>query len=494
MTGTLDIRRFAFRQGPGKRYLGEQGDIDDAELTASLVPPATARGILGAPLPLSSRDTLADVRFPDPVTVAPAERLGQLLLLALGLQRREPDNRHNDHRAVASGRAKFPVHVFVQWPDRLAYLDLYRHALIDAGPRTATDPGVTLLLAARYADLPSPYGRLRYAVGEAELGVTLRAVATAADVLGVEASATLTGPRCRAAAAELAATGPGVWSAPVLLDLIGLPTRPALRTLPGAPRPVPDAVDRLLAGPPSDSITESATVSAARLDPPATPPGRARALPTSRPHPDPDGPGPSWAEVLWTRSAGRVPERLWGFAFQPAPVPAAALPALLAWAAVPPPLPIDLADRLRSRVVLRGVTGFADGVYRLDPGTGTLTLQRKDSRVFAAAQAGFGQPPAPDTDSGLRHACLALVVSADVDKLLTDLGPVGLSLVNLWCGWTSHGLCLAAAAAGLAARPARSYDEHTLAMVLDLPRGELPVFLTVCGHSRLTGPALDLRP
>jgi hypothetical protein len=187
---------------------------------------------------------------------------------------------------------------------------------------------------------------------------------------------------------------------------------------------------------------------------------------------------------------------LWGFAFQPAPVPAATLSALLAWATVPPPspLPADLADRLRTRVILRGVTGVADGVYRLHPASGTLTLQRKDSRVFAAAQAGFGQPPAPDTDSGLRHAALAFVVSADVDGLLADLGPVGLSLVNLWCGWTSHGLCLAAAAAGLAARPARSYDEHTLAMLLDLPPGELPVFLTVCGHSRLTGPALDLRP
>ncbi|HWB35539.1 MAG TPA: hypothetical protein VHA75_05885, partial [Rugosimonospora sp.] len=138
------------------------------------------------------------------------------------------------------------------------------------------------------------------------------------------------------------------------------------------------------------------------------------------------------------------------------------------------------------------VTGRTDGLYRLEP-TGPR-LVRADSRVLAAAQAGFGQPPAPDTDSGLRHAVVVAVTSARVGDLLAEHGAAGLGLLNLACGWASHGICLAAARYDLAARPARSYDEHHLAPLLDLPPGELPVFLTACGRSRHIGLQLDLRP
>jgi hypothetical protein len=321
------------------------------------------------------------------------------------------------------------------------------------------------------------------------LGVTVRALCTAAQALGVPARLVLDGERCRRAAAHLAGTGPGDWSAPVLVDLDGLPDPPSL-PLPGGPRPVPAELDALLHRISPPSVAEARAVSAARLDLPEVAAPRAVSTPPATPDPG----EPSWARVLWDRGAGRVPGQRWGFACQPGPVPARVLDTVVDWATVPPPHPLlaHVATRLRTSLLVRGVTGHTDGVYRLEPAGPRLI--RADSRVFTAAQAGFGQLPAPDTDSGMRHAAFVVVSSVRIGDLLADLGADGLGLLNLACGWASHGVCLAAARYDLAARPARSYDEYHLAPLLYLPPGELPVFLTACGRSRHIGLQLDLRP
>ena len=111
------VRRFAYVQGLGKSLLNEGGRIDDAEATSSTTPPKGARGGNGVLLPLDNARRL-EVAYPTgrlaapSDALAPGERLGHLLLAANGLQRREPSHRYNDHRTVASGRAKFPVHLF----------------------------------------------------------------------------------------------------------------------------------------------------------------------------------------------------------------------------------------------------------------------------------------------------------------------------------------------------------------------------------------------
>jgi hypothetical protein len=497
-------RRFAYRQGPGKRLLHEQNQVDDAAPTTALLPPPHARGASGLPLPSGGHAALAAIPFPAAGPRPGAcddtvERLGRILLAAFGLQRREPDQLYADHRAVASGRAKYPVHVFVVDRETLRYLDVYRHALIDVphAPRCADDDALHIVLAARYSDLPAAYGRLRFAVCEAELGIAMRSLSVAADVFGVRLTVEPVSSACLADRAPSCA-GPGVWSASVTLRPHGLGPLPRSRTVPGAVGgPVGGGErDRLLESVMSDSsVAESAAVSAARRTLPAGSVadtiGQARGLPDRAPA----TPTPlSWSDVLWRRSSGRVSGGRYGFALRPAPVPRATLDSLLAWAAVPAADgAVAAVGRLvRTTLVLRAIEGLADGVYRLGD-DGRPHLLRADARALARLEPGFARPSSPTTDIGLRHAAVFWVHSAATGRLLDEFGPGGLALLNLWCGWTIHGLCLAAAAAGLIARPARSYDEHHLQPLLVLEGEEFPVFTIVCGTPRFTSPMLDLR-
>jgi hypothetical protein len=481
MTSTVDVRAFAFRQGPGKRLLGEQNPVDDAAPTTSRVPPAAARGGTGRPLPTGTQDLLAATPFPSRCPTGPDDGLGHALQAAFGLQRREPSHGYDDHRGVASGRARYPVHALVTAPGAVRYLDPYRLALVDAGAPASGDPAV--LLAARYTDLPDGYGRLRYAVCETELGVNLRALCVAADVFRVPVAVDLDPATVRAAEATFRATGPGTWSAPVPVRLPGYGDAPPSVPLPGGAtsgQPVP-------AGGPD--VVDCQSVSRARLDLPTTGPVPATGLVDTEPA------GQTWADVLWHRSAGRVPGGRYGFSLMPHPLDPAAVGDMLRWLRRPPPHPLlaAVAARVTTLVALQRVTGLPTGVYEVDA-AGRLALRHRDPRVLADLERGFGRPSSATTDIGLRHAGAVWVSTVDVGALVDDLGPAALSLLHLWLGWSIHGGCLAAAAHGLIARPARSYDEYHLRSVLRLGRRDTPVFLTACGRSRFLEPMLDLRP
>ncbi|WP_037914264.1 hypothetical protein [Actinacidiphila yeochonensis] len=256
---------FSYRQGPGKRLLGEQRAIDDAAPTTAHLPPPEATGSTGTPLPGDLYDLLAGTAFPAPLR-HPADPLGAALATAFGLQRREPDHQFPDHRGTASGRARHPVHALLGGPGIRRYLDPYRQALVDlaaapgdgpgarpgdpsAGPAAdaAADDRTRLVLAARYSDLPAAYGSLRFAVCEAELGVNLRAWAVAGQAFGVPGRLEAdTAPAERL----LAAAGAGRWSAPLSVALTahrpapgrplpGPPRAPAPPTAPGSPPPTP---------------------------------------------------------------------------------------------------------------------------------------------------------------------------------------------------------------------------------------------------------------
>jgi hypothetical protein len=492
-----EVGRFAFRQGPGRMRLAAPLEVDDTALTTAWLPPAAARGDGGSPLPLGTHRALAATPYPAG-RVAPvpdAERLGHVLVTAFGLQRREPSNRFNDHRVVASVRSKFPVHVFTRAAARLSYLDLYRHALVDV-PGAAGDGtgGVEVLLAARYTDLPTPYGRLRGALADLETGINLRSLYIAAQLYGVRARLALDGTDAAHLAARIRATGPGAWAVPVRVALDGVEPPPP-QPLPAAHQPgnqpgEQDAERDTLVEVDArhESLAETMAVARHRYSL-TTPVGAA--VPGI---PDVTGPdGTSWATVLWRRSAGRVPDGLHGFSAYPAPVDTACLDACLAWAHGPAPAGIldEVARRMRLDVALARVGDLPTGVYRT-AGCAVVS-DGTDPAVMHRLQDGFGYPPSPDTDVGVRHAAMVWVWSVDVPALLSDLGPAAWSLAQLWCGWAAHGIGLACAAHGLFARPARAYDEYHVQRVLRLPRPVLPAFMVVSGHARFAEPMLDLR-
>lgn len=505
------VRDFAYLQGPGKTLFATGARIDDAEATSSTAPPAAARGTRGIVLPLDSARRLA-VAYPSGRLAAPrellppGERLAHLLLAANGLQHREPSHRYNDHRSVASGRAKFPVHIFTYDVAGLRYLDHYRHALVDielTAIERAVDPRSTrVILAARYCDLPTPYQRMRASIGETELGINLRSLFLAAELCGVQARIELDGEITRWADALVHSTGPGDWSAPIVVTLGGLEAPAASVALPGssvssgigvAEHARFEAADRHLVAAGTDpTVREACTISASRTTI-ATPltPANARGIPTAARHAHHE---PTWAQVLTDRSAGRMPGRLNGFATLPASVDDNVARDFVAWVSQPSPhcLLAEIDARVTVRIALQRVGSLPTGLYRLDGDD--LVPERVDPVVMSAIQMGFGHQPSPDTEIGIRHASMAWVFCADVDQVVADFGPPSWSLLQMCLGWRMHGLCVAAAAHRMFARPARSYDERRLQRLLHLERKDVPVFMTVCGKSRFCEPLLDLRP
>lgn len=493
------MRRFAYRQGPGKGLFGGAIEIDDSAPTTAALPPAAARGATGHPLPHGTVALLRAAPYPHGRTeTATADRAGHVLLTAFGLQRREPSNRFNDHRVVASVRSKFPVHVFTVSGRGAGYLDLYRHALVDLDlPSSEVPPplgDLDVVLAARYTDLPTPYGRLRCALGDLETGINIRSLLVAAQLAGVRAQLSLDGDGSAAAARMIRAAGPGRWSAPARVALSGLVAPIGGQALPGtaADPTVFEAPDRLLAAETGHpSLDEAEQVNrhrfAARLPLAAPAPGIPSATAAAAPA------GTGWDGVFWNRSAGRVPDRLSGFSGRPVRLPESAVQEFLAWAAVPAPSPelAEIGQRVRLLVALQNVGGRLTGYYEV--ARDGLRPVREDPAVMNSLQAAFGYPVSPGTDCGLRHASMVWTYAVDVPALLADLGPAAWSLLQLWCGWTAHGLELAAAALGLYARPARSYDEFRVQRLAALPRRTVPVFMTVCGRSRFAEPMLDLR-
>ena len=488
--------RFALRQGPLRGLLQPPLAVDEAAATTSAVPPAAARGTAGQELPGGTAQLLATAGFPsgraDVTGVPGGDLLGHLLVAAFGLQRREPANPANDHRAVASVRSKFPVHVLVvgaRGPAR--YLDVPRHALVDIGPGVPVPaalrpaPGeVRLVLAARYTDLPAFYGVLRSALAGLELGIAMRTALCAAAVLDLPARTELAGAAVAAAAALLDGTGPGHWSVPLLLT-VGA----AGDSLPSCPlepvAAVPAGCDALL-DPADPTLAEIAAVAGSRRGIAGARPRPAAAVPT----------GPTrgnWEDALWARSAGRVPAGLAGFSARPARRGEDCPADFLAWLTVPPPDDrlAEVARQVRVGVVLQGIAGRDAGHYVVRDGA--LECVRRDATLPAGLEQAFGYPLAADTDCGLRHALLSWYLSADLARLLDTAGPDAWPLVQLWAGWVAHGFCLAAAGQGLFARPARSVDEYRVAHLLDLPEAEVPVLMVVCGQSRYREPMLDLR-
>lgn len=512
MNSTTDVRLFAYEQGPWRGRLDRNPRIDHTMPTSATVPPAAARGADGRPLPYGTHQWLADAPYPQTPALPPEpveDRLGRLLIAALGLQRREPSNLFNDHRSVASVRSKFPVHLFALASDgTTAYLDLYRHALVDLPGRVAADgdlarllptPGdITVLLAARYTDLPTGYGELRCTLGLLELGVNLRALHMAADLIGVRVRLRLDGTETSAAQRLVTGTGPGAWSPPLVLTLEGVGALPPSVPLPGTTESASpqneyqEDDDRLIRESAHASLLKAAEVTASLTELRCTEAEPVRGVP-DLPDLDSRTVRPSWAETLWNRSAGRVPATVSGFSARPATLGMDCLGDMLAWSSHPAPGPLlaEIGNRVSTTVALQRMGGLPTGRYRLL--AGQLEPDLEDPELMQKLQDDFSYSLTPAVDCGLRHANAMWVFSADIDDILDEFGPAGWPLLQLWCGWAAHGVCTAAAAHGLFARPARSFDEFRMQYVMGLPREVLPVFSVTCGRSRFAEPMLDLR-
>ncbi|MEU7021252.1 hypothetical protein ABZ990_11440 [Streptomyces sp. NPDC046203] len=501
-TDTLSRRvlRYAHAQGTGRSQFPTPSQV--AEAAGPLPDGADRTSAARTPLPYGTTELLERAAFPAGRVPGAADGTvdrapERALITAFGLQRGELTNPYFEHRTLPSVRSLFPVQAFVTGAGRPRVLDVHRHALTelpgtvpaDAVSADAASPGTVsagpggvsrILLAGRYTRLPAFYGALRGTLTELELGISLRSLAVALELYGLEGRLTLP------TSGELLA-GLGLadreWSWPLAVDLADSATRAGV---PAPAEPFVSASEPVLPDPSLDEIRAVNRAQAAAGDTGPVPLGPAIATGAA-------ARDLSWAEVLWERGSGRMPRGLTGMAGRPRRVPAGSLTGAVAWAAVPPPgeLLRRVAEKVNVTVAVQATDGFEDGVHRL--AGDRLLPHRPGPSALAALEQGYGYKLAPGNGCDVRHASAVWFCSVRQRELVDELGPAAWTLAQYVAGWITQGLCLNAAAHGLYARPARAFEGLDVLRPLGLAPDETVLLSVISGTPRYNGLPLDLR-
>jgi hypothetical protein len=522
--GVDDVLRYAFSQGPGRDFVSPVGPPARPVTTSFGALPDGIATDRTCPLVWGTVDLLDDTVYPQRCAadwLSTRDRLQHALVMAWGLQRREPSNLFNDHRSCASVRSRFPVHAFVYTDDGAWLLDPYRHGLLPVGQSSVEWPDDErrhVALAGRYTHLPSPYGRLRGPLTELEMGIGLRALSVALEVFGLDAELCLPDMQAGRLMTRLGLEPAGDWTAP--LTVAAAPPGQGPRPAPGVstgPSSEAEAAPSHTDGDPT--LTEAVAVNRTSLDLAAHHPAEARRGKTEAIPSDVDGRRSSWSDVAWRRSAGRMPRHLAGFSGRRRALPAAAINDAVAWLSLPPPSPVlqEVAKHITVSVCLQDGDEMATGWYRVRgrpagaaaaggatrpgasrpgatvPAQAWLELLHPDPMLPTRLEGCYGHGLAADVGCAVRHAAMIWMLSCDVPSLLEATGPGGWTLAQFVTGWIAHGLCLAAAAHGLYARPNRAFDEILLQPVVGLAPGEMVLLSVVSGTGRFVEPNLDLR-
>ncbi|WP_097868240.1 nitroreductase family protein [Streptomyces sp. rh34] len=470
-----DMRWFTYATGLGVQ-VGEESVPEPRPDTE--VAPALPEAALGdrTPLPRGTTELLERAPYPHGRAGAPRERadaLGHALVAGFGLQRREPENPFNDHRPYPSVRAKFPVQVFVRDGRHRRVLDLYRHALTGVGRQDGAAGPLEVALAGRYTRLPDSYRWFRSSLVGLELGVNLRQLCLGLELFGLPGRLRLPDRNAAGLLTDFGLTPEAEWSLPLTVALEdGGP--------PLAAAPAERAADPVLDGILTVNRSQDFTGPSAPLGP-SVPPGL------------PDDGALSWAEVLWRRSAGRMPRGMYGMSGRRRPVPERTLRETVSWLSVPPPGPHLAAawEELRLTAVFQGIEGHADGVWHLRDGRPTLHQARPGAA--AELEEHYGYPVTPYSGGDVRHASAVWFLSAHPRRLVERLGPGGFTAAQYAAGWAAQGISLAAAATGLYARPVRAFQEVMTRQILGLDPDEMIVCAAITGTPRFEGLLCDLR-
>jgi hypothetical protein len=543
--GAEDVLRYAFSQAPGRDFVAPLGPSPRPLTTTFGSLPEQIALDRTWDLPWGTTDLLADAPYPErcaAVELSVEERWQHALVTAFGLQRREPSNLFNDHRSCASVRSRFPVHAFVHTEDEAWILDAYRHGLLpvgDASPHSPSPGPLAVALAGRYTHLPSLYGRLRGPLVELELGISLRSLFVALELFGLPGDLQLPGPGTRPLMAQLA-LNPQQWSAPLGVTLGGFAAPWAAG---GGDAPLArDSETRAAGGggflaPPvnpaaggddptlEEIVAVNRTALAVAGESPAD-----RSRGSAAAIPDNNGRAQSleldWAELIWRRNSGRMPRQLAGVSGRRQRVSSAAVTEAVAWLDQPPPTALlrETSQHIKVSACVADAEGFQTGWYRLhrrevaagrqdvaagrqdvaagrqdvaagrhEPAPTVLELVHPDRSLPARLEACYGHGLGPEVGCAVRHASLIWLMSANVPALIDAIGPGGWTLAQYVCGWMAHGLCLAAAAHGMYARPNRAFDEILLHPVVGMRPGEIVLLSVVSGAGRFLEPMLDLR-
>lgn len=405
------------------------------------------------------------------------DALLRLAAHAVSLVRRDPDDPYNDHRAYASPRCLFPVLASVVVAGEWHVLDPERRAVVPTGvPADAAHADGAIALTGRWDAVPAGYGWFRGSLVAIETGILLRHLAALSRLHDL--SLTLLPPRTgwEAGGAAQLWREPERWSPPWVLV-------PATSTVAEAgPAPLTVVHDHhddgyadlvrvyrshtlgTVAGPVASGVSFAGTDAG------------------------------SWSDVLWRRSAGRMPRGLYGFRVADDPVDLDDALVLARWAArTAPPAVASATDGARLHAVVRNVPGLEPGVHEVVDGRfRRRTSAPADALHRFAASYLYGSDELSRND--IERAPLVFVVTSRPRASVRRAGPGAWTATHVGHGWLAHGLSLGAAARRLVARPVRALDERDVAAALDLDEDEMVgLAVVVSHHAPHGGLQIDLR-
>lgn len=417
-----------------------------------------------------------------------ADGLARLVAAAMTPLRRDPHDPFKDHRGYPSPRGLFPVRAVVSTQGRWHLADPAGRRLVDTG--VATD-AAAVALTGRYSDIPDSYGWFAGSLLAIETGILLRHFALLSQLSAMPLTVRLPSS-CTSdlIPPESLWARPRDYSPPLLLQAdasAGTPRDHAVTHPPHVPAPAsPPSLGRSLWT--ADRASDTRRIYGSHdLDQSVSTLGSA--TPALWESPD----GADWAEVLWRRSAGRMPRGLFGFRVADQGLSQPALVDQAHWAAVRPPGSLHgVHQSFTVRAVVRDVAGYRPGIYRAD--AGGLTLETADSHAAEAISAAYGYQRSALVSSDIDRAPVVWFVTVRPRDVVRELGPGGWTAIHLASGWLTQGLCLAAAAHRLLARPVRAFDERVVADALSLAPEEMVAIAVIVGrHHPHGGLQMDLR-
>ena len=475
------------------RPAGDEEPVPD-DLVDLVARPGTAR-----PWPSGLWGSAVATAFPAPAPAGPdaAGSVGRASLRlaahAVAAVRRDPDDPYNDHRAYASPRCVFPVRAAVVTDGEWHVLDPDRRRVVpsgvDAGP--AADEG-TIALSGRWDAVPAGYGWFRGGLVALETGILLRHLAVLGRLHGLPLSVSAPGPGAGTTSARRMWRDPARWSPPwVLTPDTAAPATGGSAVSPDLPPDPWAGASAPAAGPVLHG--DDAGEDLARIYGSHVLPGPRGALGTGLPDHPGTGDAGSWAEVLWRRSAGRMPRGLFGFRVADRPVDLDDARHLARWALLPPPGPLAAADAgRRVHALVRDVPGLEPGVHEVGDGTFHRRTTVPDALDRFARAYLYGSDEMSRND--IARAPLVLVTTSRPRAAVRRVGPGGWTATHVAAGWLAHGVSLAAAARRLVARPVRALDERDVAAALDLDDDEMVgLAVVVSHHAPHGGLQIDLR-
>ncbi|MFE9451716.1 hypothetical protein [Streptomyces sp. NPDC006739] len=447
-------------------------------------PPACVRDGRRTELPRGTAQLLDAVPFPHGRAAMsdPDEALARALVAGFGVQWSDPDNIYNPHRGYASPRCLYPVQVFVDDGERWHLLEPERHALTALTSGSHRGRQRRIVLTGRYTRVPRGYKWFRGSLVNLELGITLRSLALGLELFGLSGRLLLPHAGSGGVLDELGLTPDWEWSLPLVIEVA-----PEGATVsPETPEPV-----RVSEEIPQDAVLRDVVRvnrSQEFRDPP-TP------LPPAVPEGAPAAPrAQSWADLMWRRNSGRMPRGLLGMSGRRTHMSADSVRDTIRWLDVPPPGRSlrAMSELVTFTAVIQDVADHEDGVHRVRGGEAVLL--RADRTAAARLEAEYGYGLSADAGCDIRNASAIWFLSVKPRDLFSRFGPGGWSAAQYYCGWALHGLCLAATAHGMFARPVRAFNEIPTQRILRLDPDEMIALAAVVGAPRHAAHSLlDLR-